>query len=432
MHKTAGHLIAITKHIWLKQPDGVRTRQTKFIPRNFIHLPCPPCVHLWRTDITDRKISEFASMLCESGKDMDAKDVSGVIKTVENVLHEACGDIQIFDLNSIVASRFKTLFECRAIIDISHFANKLLNKILEEVGLSITTWAGICVAPRIECPSFGIPSYGLYVIAKNDIDVWQNEILAKYRATKWSPILCPGINDIDPAFCILNYTNAFVSISQGTESRSRVLSQFRLRQLFAVLTATAIESSSYVPHKSCGEPCRIWVQHPANNSTLDSQMISSSDTLFPYLLNECKLSQNNTNRVIDWYSALSALDQRISNRIEKCAYFVNRAMNASGIESYLNYFISLDALFGVRGSVVESIANGVKHLAIPSKLLEKICLLTDLRHELVHGGSRSIFEWPKFTHYRSHFMSNPESDIQELAFMALMQSTTLPRSAYAQ
>ncbi len=270
------------------------------------------------------------------------------------------------------------------------------------------------------------------MIAKNDFDFWHNEIVSKFEFNEWSPIPLPGSSIIEPAFARLSYNNVFVSISTGTESRSRMLAQFKLRQVFALAISVAIKSSSFMPHKSGGDSCRVWVQHPSNGSSLHSHMISSAETLLPFLLNDCILSIDDVGTIKSWYHILASLNHNISSKIDKSAYFINHAMNASGIESYLNYFISLDALLGVRGCVVDSIENGVKHLVLDAELLEKLAWLTRLRHELVHGGSRSIFEWPEYTRYRMHFMSSPEKDIRRLAFAALLQSTTLAESAYVQ
>jgi hypothetical protein len=98
-------------------------------------------------------------------------------------------------------------------------------------------------------------------------------------------------------------------------------------------------------------------------------------------------------------------------------------MNVEGEESYLNFYIALDALYGVRGSVEASISAGIAGLHGPPEWSEKAGRLFDLRNEIVHGGSRHIAEWPDYARYRRHFGTRPESDMKRIAFAALMRIT---------
>lgn len=50
-------------------------------------------------------------------------------------------------------------------------------------------------------------------------------------------------------------------------------------------------------------------------------------------------------------------------------------MNSSDIESYINYFVALDALYGKIGSVSKSIEQGVSCLPDSSHWNEKISWL---------------------------------------------------------
>jgi len=97
-------------------------------------------------------------------------------------------------------------------------------------------------------------------------------------------------------------------------------------------------------------------------------------------------------------------------------------MNSDDIEAYINYFVTLDALFGERGAVESSILAGVKSLGVDPKLEEKTSWLFDLRNELVHGGSRYIAEWPSYARYTQHFRTKPFADIRALAQLAVLKA----------
>jgi hypothetical protein len=123
-----------------------------------------------------------------------------------------------------------------------------------------------------------------------------------------------------------------------------------------------------------------------------------------------------------WYSQCHNGDAECRGRLEKGAYFLNRGINSSDIEAFINYFVALDALFGTRGSVESSILEGLRGLDISEGYVEKASWLFDLRSELVHGGSRNISEWPKLTRYVKHFRSKPMVDVQSLALQAVLQA----------
>jgi hypothetical protein len=141
----------------------------------------------------------------------------------------------------------------------------------------------------------------------------------------------------------------------------------------------------------------------------------------PYYINNRTISSDEISEIKHWYEAEALLSKDKRNRAERSAHYINHAMNADDIESYINYFISLDALFGNRGSVEKSIEEGISRLNVDDKQKEKASWLFDLRNELVHGGSRHIKEWPKYFRYYRHFESEPLSDIEQLAMESLCQ-----------
>ncbi len=124
----------------------------------------------------------------------------------------------------------------------------------------------------------------------------------------------------------------------------------------------------------------------------------------------------------NWYDTCDRCSDGDQRRLEKGARFLNRAMNSDDIESYVNYFVTLDALFGQRGAVETSILAGIKSLGIDPKFTEKTPWLFDLRNEIVHGGSRYIAEWPKYARYSQHFRTKPLEDIRALAQFAVLHA----------
>jgi hypothetical protein len=98
---------------------------------------------------------------------------------------------------------------------------------------------------------------------------------------------------------------------------------------------------------------------------------------------------------------------------------------AQGLDSYVNFFISLDALHGKAGEVGGSIQRGVDSLPIDTRFKERISWLYKLRNELAHGGGRFCAEWRDYNRYYSHFGTKPEEDIKRITCSALLYSTMI-------
>ena len=112
----------------------------------------------------------------------------------------------------------------------------------------------------------------------------------------------------------------------------------------------------------------------------------------------------------------------MKDRIKKAAHFINNAMTSNSIDSYIHYFISLDALFGKRGDVERLIIEGVNTCLSDEQWAHKTKWLYDLRSEFVHGGARFEKEWKDFERYVKHFGSHPFTDVMDLAFQCILKS----------
>ncbi|WP_143748098.1 hypothetical protein [Burkholderia sp. JKS000303] len=142
--------------------------------------------------------------------------------------------------------------------------------------------------------------------------------------------------------------------------------------------------------------------------------------VIPYFVRDIHVTNENIQSIRSWYETTESCDKPHRDRIEKAANFLNRGLNAEDIEAYINYFVTLDALFGRRGSVEDSILHGVKSLQLDGPFAEKAQWLFELRNEIVHGGSRHLSEWPKYSRYTQHFRSKPMHDVRVLAQRAVL------------
>ncbi|WP_206362813.1 hypothetical protein, partial [Pseudomonas viridiflava] len=94
-----------------------------------------------------------------------------------------------------------------------------------------------------------------------------------------------------------------------------------------------------------------WIHFPHKTAPDRSITLSDCGALSPFYISDIIVSDDTTKKIAKWYESLNSCPNEYKQRIKKAANFLNRAMNSDDIESYVNYFISLDALFGKRGSV---------------------------------------------------------------------------------
>lgn len=122
----------------------------------------------------------------------------------------------------------------------------------------------------------------------------------------------------------------------------------------------------------------------------------------------------------------SSASPRNLQKSTTASHFIHYAIIADDLERFIHFFIALDALFGERDKVEETITNGIKQ-TFPGDLrwAERAQWLFDLRSELIHGGSCRIEDWKDFGRYRRYFKSNPLTDVGIAAMTALREYFTL-------
>jgi hypothetical protein len=280
--------------------------------------------------------------------------------------------------------------------------------------------------PRVRVSSFVLSEDSIRVIAKGDRGAWQGLVDEGYAFDGWTPEN-PKIGERqDRVFTPpADFSCVLVAEEKGTQKGAQFNSVLKFRKLISVLVAIASSRANNPYHKSAAAPLEFCMQFPHRSSTDSAITRSDCGPLIPFFGREIPFGGDEVALARDWYNRCSQCKPGAKNRVEKGAHFLNRAVNADDIESYINYFVALDALFGRRGAVEDSILAGVRALGIDSSHTDKTRWLFDLRNDIVHGGSRYIAEWPKYNRYTRHFRSKPLSDIRVLAELALLRAPKL-------
>ncbi|QTR48955.1 HEPN domain-containing protein [Candidatus Thiothrix anitrata] len=418
MDKIIGQIIVLTKNIFLSSPDGSRNGMEQFFVGKSDPFRFTGGFGLswWYTKLSFKTVENISFLINSQLIEFSGCDHKSIQCVIRDTLHEICVDKKIFNGDLVCFGGKNNLFECKIESDVKKYGIYILDAILENIRKSIASRSIIYAAPRITGQSFSISSEKLHIIHKYDRDKWNKLLDLGYCTDQWNPASGNFMDGQTTAFSSKKYDYVFVAETEGTIEGSRFSASLKFRKLFSVISAI-IEYS--FRSKVMARPYSMCLQIPHSKSQEKNFTLNEIGELFPYYGNEIKLNESNILKIKQWYETEQNLTSQQRNRIEKCAHFINKGMNSSDIESYIHYFVALDALYGKIGSVFNSIEEGINRLPDSNYWNKKISWLFDLRNELVHGGSRYIEEWPKYMRYYRHFEAEPVRDIEKLVFHAL-------------
>ena len=424
MKKIIGQIIALTKNIFLNSPDGTQNGMEQFFvgKRDPFQFSGGIGISWWYTQFTYKTVENLSFLINGDLKEFSGCDHKTIQSVVRDTLHEICVDRNIFNGDLVCFGGKDTLFECRTETDVKKYGAYILDAILENIRKSISLGCVIYSAPRITGQSFTIDSEKIHVIYKNDSDKWNELIELGYYFREWEPVTGNFIDGHKSAFSGKDYHYVFATETEGTDQGNKFSASLKFRKLFSVISALIEYKYRF---KVMARPYSMCMQIPHAKSQGKSFTQNEIGELYPYYGSDLEIKNEHISKIKQWYREEQELADEQRNRIEKCAHFINKGMNSSDIESYIHYFVALDALYGKVGSVSKSIEQGVSYLPESSHWNEKISWLFDLRNELVHGGSRYIEEWPKYMRYYRHFSEEPARDIEKLALHALASAPSI-------
>lgn len=367
-------------------------------------------------------IEGTAALLIKSDTNFSECDLDTAKGVVRDVLQSICIDPTIFSSTDAAFGGKATLFDCliAPVPDVSRSIAGLMQKSLSA---RIGRRCMICVVPRLKSRSFEIIEAGIHLIDRGDDLAWGSLIRAGYSIGAWR-IDCPEIRtDSDRIYYpVSDFDSMLVVTGHGTMSGTKISGLFRFREFLAVVFAVASANAKYPYMKSLGEPSTFCIQHPHDSCADQSICRSDVDIFFPYYASTIDLDDRSIEIIEDWYKKLSKKDPERQGRIRKAAHFLNLGMCSKNTEAFINCFVSLDALLGRRGSVEASILAGLAAIGLDQVSVKKAKWLFELRNELVHGGSRAIDEWPRYSNYVRFFKSDPMSDVLAVAQSALLNA----------
>lgn len=420
MDKISGKIIFLLKNIHLQNPGDDKAHCSQFLMGKRSRNQLSGLSLTWWTTAGARKACEQVATMVQESPEFSACDPATVEGTVMDTLKQLTMDRRFF--KEVFASRKATLFDCLSTEDVAAAGRGMADEILVLLRARMMNWCVVYAAPKFEGPSFSIPEDRLHVVAKTDQAAWDDLWKGRYKATLWSPVAGKFPDDKFPGFSGPAYEYLFAVEVSGTQRSAFEMGQMRLMKFFAVLYAWLTTQKKETLFRVMADPYARGLQFPGAESTDTGIHFIDLGPLVPFYGGEIRIADPDIAALRGWYQAKEALDSAVATRIDKAAHFLNRAMNFRSLDAFINYFIVLDALFGERGRVEASIVEGIKGLGLEEVWAQKASRLFDLRNELLHGGSRSVKEWPDHAAYRRLFHTDPSRDVEFLASTALWQA----------
>lgn len=419
LHKDLfGQIIALFYNLFLNQTDKTIEKTESISQSNFAFGNNKIQVkEIWFTSKTKEHIKiiiKYLNMLDETKslcKDIPKEELE---KLIFFIIDEKAMECNYLDATKIMVENDISLIECRKIDNKIEFAKEFYKDILELLNKKQITWFNLVPLMMIKLESFELDYDGITLIKRVDRKFW-NEYEKKYP-------ICSNYNIA--SFSIKNHSTSLYNDvvimckNKGSQEYAKLDAESKIKKFLSILFSfTSIknnDSFSKSMHKGESWITQLPIQEGINI------LVSNCKSLLPYYL-KCYVSEVDCNQVKEYYKKLEIMNEKMKNRIFVATSFINNAMNSdNSTDIFLNYYIALDALFGVNYKVEKSIEKGINLLISDSILKEKAKLLYKLRSELVHGGSRNIASWDGYENYYYKFKNNDIlTDIEKIAFECL-------------
>jgi hypothetical protein len=360
-------------------------------------------------------------MASEINPDLKGGSRDSLCEVIINTLKENAFNHDLFLSNQMFHGNVSTLFEARN-CEVQEFAERLWAKIAHDLSASLSNWLVIFPLVRVKPISGTLGDQGLSILSPFDKAKW-TQLSNRYKINPdWDPTI-GGTEKANLKYFLKNHPFTWLAceVTAGTMDAGRELAGRRMRMFIAAVFAVLYRKEKRILNKSMMHVTSYSIQFPAEGSAEGrTEIMAPIGELFPPLLSEVELSNEDLDDLKNWYGRVRSSSIGIQTRVSAAAQFTNYAIVAEGLERFVHFFISLDALFGERGKVEKTITNGLKHIyQTESNWDYRAPKLFDLRSSLVHGAYASIDEWDELPAYRRHTASDPLQDVTDASLRAL-------------
>lgn len=425
LSKITKKVLDLTKQVYLQEPPDNAGFVRKFFAgkRPFSILENSFGLEWWLTRRGLDCCEDIANMAISSDPQLRGGDSESFCKIIEKFLQENANNTKIFNVNKLFFRQVSNLLEARAVENIEEFVSRLWCEIHGNLVKSITDWLILYPLHRVKSQSFVLGFDGVSLLSSSDVVRWQ-ELSGYYSDAKsWNPLSgtwAEGI-DRDSFKDFLLVPTWLVCEVSGTALGSRKLAARQMRTFLAVLFSNLENQVPHLLHKSGADKVSYSIQFPKEATQVGyGSVCASIGNLLPPLLVDINVEPETISEVQEWYVQRASSPEPVKKRATTASHFIHYAIIHDNLERFLHFFFALDALFGERHKVEQSIIDGIKQ-TFPMNISweERVKKLFDLRSELVHGGASEISDWEELDSYRRYFKSQPLEDVKTAAMTAL-------------
>lgn len=343
-----GQIIKLAKSIAIQEPLDEERFIVQFIAKHPLleGLHVEPIVTFWNTASSFQATKNIARMIHACHPEAADCDTETIIKLIPSTIQGLVFDNGIFDSKLILYASRKTLADCRADDDIVLFSNKVYDHLIERVRSSMSEWCTVLGVPRVVCESFDIPQAGITLVSRMDSEKWKETVASHYETNSWSHSMgCSQGSSIPPIFGF-ECRSLVIHQAVGTQIGTKFKSRLEFAKFFALLYATITINEGLCLLPAMEAPYRTCIQFLSVNSRgLRINQSQLDESVFPFFTNDFILSKKAILTMQKWYVDLGDLPADHKVKVEKSCYFINRGMLTRGLDSHVNFFVSLDALF---------------------------------------------------------------------------------------
>ena len=408
--KILGKILALLKEIKLREPADYEL-ESNFTTGPDARFGTGFGVKWWFTRASlriCREIAEMVILLEPRFKDADYESFSLLIREVLEA-----NAYSFFSLYSNV----NKLFDASLLKEKRELALRLLEKIYEAFEHSIRNWLVLYPLRRVKVETIFFEFDGITLLAANDREGWTRLSSPYFGATLWDPFLGKEKESTKKGIPEFRLTETWLACEiSGTALGAREKAAIKMRTFFSVLFSQLFEKSKMLPLQSkMSEAFRYSVQF----SKINREYIAPIGMLLPPLVDTVEITSAINSAIKNWYIQKENSELKIAQKATAASQFISYGITSEDLEQFLHFFIALDALFGERGKVERSIADGIQRRFPQDSIWRaKLAKLFDLRSELVHGESISVDRWKGLGGYEKHFRSSPVEDITKIVMRA--------------
>ena len=423
LNNLCGKTIALCKEIKFYKPSENAT-EAQFIPTGKLHRISLGGlgVTIWYNEFVTRRLCKEISQIAKSHfSNLKDLDVNYSLEFILEIIKQNILDDRYFNSDNVFFGNVRNLFAARAINNVNEFSKTIIKLLVDELSLLMSAWVFIYPLNRINSHSYAFKDEGIFLLNSSDEKFWKQFTDRFPSAKYWDPNTGKNIEDKGSTFSTEIPKVWLICITNGTENSSRNVAAFKMKKFIAVLFSHLYDEFINITTLNLSHPNSYALQIPENEDNAGvSQIIASVGKVLPSVAQPLEITSGNLRRIEEWYNLFKNIDGEKQRRATVASHFIISAIFNSDYERFINFFIALDALFGDRKNVKETIVSGVNSLFNDSKIKNKVELLYELRSELVHGGCSTILDWKKFEHYDRTFKTDPIRDIESIAMNSLV------------